>query len=532
MVRIFDYKTKILRIRDGEEEKLDADEGSLFNDRYNPCANFEQIDLDLIEDETKMKYEEFNNSIGNDETIIITDDDKREARNDERHIREYFRRLNEFDDDIEGEDLKNKEKKNVVAYELIKAAKLGENELPLEKVVGHDAQKEELLNVIKWFKNPEDLKKRGVSIPKGVILYGDPGNGKSLLIKEIIKCCDCPVFYYNGTSDVDSINELFKKARETKHAVIIIDELDLLINKDRQIARCLQENLDGVESYDDVLVLTATNDLDDIPDALKRNGRLEKIIYIPEPEPNECLALFKKHFKEFDVELPKDFDDEEIGIALSGVSCASIKSIVNDIVLRNGFENVTIDNIYDSIARINSKVQTGKKEKLYEVAIHEAGHAVVANQFKEFFKLQNLNMNGGEGSFGVHDLKREYPEYEKHLATVKIALGGLLAEKIILNKGSSGCCSDLQRARSTIYHLVNAIGYNGCYKTLPSLDGTRRETYIKRRKNERIIERMFKKSEKETIKIIKNNKYKIIALADVLYKKNRLMPKEIHSIID
>ena len=154
------------------------------------------------------------------------------------------------------EDLEDKKENisNKASYELVLHHGLAEGEKPLEKVIGHESQKKELLSVIEWFKKSKELKAKGVSIPKGVVLFGEPGNGKSLLIKEIIRCIDAPVFILKGdeTNIVAGITETFAKARETGHAVVVIDELDLLINKERRVIRALQENLDGVESSDDI----------------------------------------------------------------------------------------------------------------------------------------------------------------------------------------------------------------------------------------------------------------------------------------
>ena len=228
------------------------------------------------------------------------------------------------------------------SYELVYSSKLEDDEKPLSRVVGHESQKKELLSVIDWFKHSKELKEKGISIPKGVILFGEPGNGKSLLIKEIIRCCEAPVFIFQGEKEniPEGIIETFKKAREAGHAIIVIDEIDLLINRERRVVRTLQECLDGVEEYDDILVLVATNYIREIPDPLLRCGRLEKLIKIPDPTGEEALELLKKHFKEFNLKFPEDFDEEEMELSLTGLSCAGVKSVVNDIVLRNGFEGI------------------------------------------------------------------------------------------------------------------------------------------------------------------------------------------------
>ena len=146
---------------------------------------------------------------------------------------EYLGEYDDYEYDEEDyeydEDLKNN--KNIPIYELICNSKLKEGEEPLGNVIGLENQKKELLSVINWFNRSKELKERGVSVPKGVILFGEPGNGKSLLIKEIIKCVDAPVFVFQGeqVNVVEGIFETFKKAREAGHAIIVFDELDLLI---------------------------------------------------------------------------------------------------------------------------------------------------------------------------------------------------------------------------------------------------------------------------------------------------------------
>lgn len=431
------------------------------------------------------------------------------------------------------EDPVTKEK-SFVPYEIIYNSHLEEGEEPLGRVIGHDNQKKELLSVIGWFKNSKALKERGVSIPKGVILFGEPGNGKSLLIKEIIRCSEAPVYIFKGDqlNIVESINEMFKSAREAGHAIIIIDELDLLINKERRVVRALQENLDGVESSDDILVLAATNYLDEIPSPLLRNGRLEKLIKVPYPTGEEALKLLKKHFNEFKVALPSDFDDEEVALSLNGISCAGVKSIVNDIVLRNGFENITTDMVFTSIYNITDRVKDTPLEDNMEVAVHEASHACMARAFPEYFLINRINISGASGMFHAKEVERGFWPYEKVIADIKISMAGVLAQKLVYGHGSRGCDDDLQHARIAAYNLLNICGYSSCWETLPVVrNGSRLETSIKRRRMERKIERLLKKCERETIKYLKEHIEQIKALGALLFEKKHLKSSEILSIL-
>lgn len=439
------------------------------------------------------------------------------------------------DDDEEPEqDIPVPSKKVTSSFEVIYGHPLAEGEVPLGNVIGHENQKKEILNVINWFKRSKELKAKGVSIPRGVVLFGDPGNGKSLMIKEIIRCVDAPVFVFQGeqTNIVQGIVDVFKEARNAGHAIIVIDELDLLINKERRVVRALQENLDGVESTDDILVLAATNYIREIPGPLLRNGRLEKLIRIPYPTGEEALKLLKKHFKEFNVPLPEDLDEDELSLSLTGISCAGVKAVVNDVVLRNGFENITTEMIDDSIYNITDRVKDAPEEDNLEVAIHESAHAVVAKAFPQFFIINRLNISGASGQFHAKEVERGFWPYAKVIADIKISMAGNLAQKIICKGGSRGADEDLQNARIDAYNIFTQNGYSSCWETLPTVrQGSRIETQQKRRKMERKIEKLLRRCEKETIKYIKEHAYEIRKLGQLLFEKKHLKSSEILSCI-
>ena len=132
----------------------------------------------------------------------------------------------------------------IIPYDLIAANKYDSNEEPLSNVIGHAVQKAMLKSVIDWFKKSNEYKSKGVVIPKGILMYGDPGNGKSLLMKEAIKYTEAPTLVFKGEVDniSEGLEETFRKAKELGHCVVVIDELDLLIDKDDKATRILQND--------------------------------------------------------------------------------------------------------------------------------------------------------------------------------------------------------------------------------------------------------------------------------------------------
>ena len=421
-------------------------------------------------------------------------------------------------------------------YEMV-CQKIDENKEPFSGVIGHKSQKEELTTVLNWFKNYEYWKSKKVSIPKGVLLYGEPGNGKSLIIKEAIKYTSLPTFIFKGEvmNICDVLEITFKKAKAVGHSIVVIDELDLLINKDTRATRVLQENLDGVDSNDDIFVIAATNNFWDIPKALLRNGRLEKVINIPHPTGEEAVELLKMHFNNFGVSIPKDINEEELGLTMTSISCAGVKTIANDVVLRNGFENITSEMILDSIYRITNHVQNKQKPQSYAVAIHEAGHAVMVKRFSEFFKITRLDIKQEGGLVSAKELEEDYWPYEKIIADIKISMAGVLAQKVICKTGSAGCESDLQHARKAAWDAINYSGLLSCSNTLPEIRpfaNVRSEPEKKKERNTRLADRLLKKCEREAIRYLKKNKMLIKRIADELFKRKFLSSSDVNTIIE
>ena len=430
-----------------------------------------------------------------------------------------------------------KEEVKVIPYEYVEALEKPNNEEPLEKVVGHQEQKKELLLVIDWFKNFEYWKSKNVKIPKGVLLYGAPGNGKSLLIKEAIKCIGLPTFIFKGdTNNISKgINETFNKAKEKSPSVVIIDELDLLIDQDNKVVRTLQENLDGVESSNSVLVIAATNSIFKIPEALKRNGRLEKILLIPYPSGEEAFELLQKELNKFKIKCNGELDKDGLEATLNGLTCAGVSAVANDVVLRNGFENIDSEMVYQSIRNV-LRIFRGSEDTLNvkNIAVHEAGHAIMTLAFPKHFQITRLCLDSEGGSLSTKEIVKRFWSYDKLVADIKICLAGNIAEKVICKEGSMGCHRDLQDARRDAAIAIDYNGFSSCADTLVAIepnDPGRIESESTRLHNEKKLKRLLKKCEREVTSYIKKHKGDVLKIAEALYEKKFLRASEVSSLL-
>lgn len=407
---------------------------------------------------------------------------------------------------------------------------------PFADVIGHEAAKKEILSVVEWFMNSEQYKARGVKIPRGFLLVGPPGNGKSMLIRDIAEYTGCTRFYIGGNerehvSMSEAVYGAFADARQWEKSIVIIDEIDHLIARDERVVRALKECLDGVDQNDDILVLAATNNPRHIDPALKRSGRLEKTINIGCPEGDEAVRLLHHDFERFGVPYPADADDKELALCMSGgLSFADVDAVANDVVLRNGTENITAAMVIDSISNVRDGKWTFDEKPSYPVAIHESGHAVMALAFPKYYIPVRVTVLERNGYCASCPTNNDDSSFGKAVAYLQIALGGLLAEKVILGEGSTGAMDDLRRTQSTVFDLFACDGYSSAWETLSEDDPSvarRTETATKLRRIERKVERLIRQLERKTRRYISAHRAEVIALANVLMERGHLSGSEI-----
>ena len=332
----------------------------------------------------------------------------------------------------------------------------------LKNIYGYSQIKEELFLIQKWYFNSNNLGNKKILLPKSLLFFGEPGEGKTLIVREYSKSFNYPIFIIEGNND-NVENEVISKyelARKENNAIIIIDELDRLIDKDNKLIRVLQSQLDGFKSNDNVLTLATANDYCNLPNALLREGRFDRKFRVSPNDKND----FKEIIKGFSCNVGLNFNDDEIlelSNDLCGYSISTIRSTINNAFLRYG-NKCTINNILNTIDFINTgyinKVNNYKIDS--QITIHEAGHAYLYYYCKtKKFQRIYFDEDGGKTIFRNLD---EIETDDNLIESIRCSLAGLVAEELILKKHGIGCSNDLKKANEKIFFLLN----QNCYKKI------------------------------------------------------------------
>lgn len=436
------------------------------------------------------------------------------------------------------------------------STKIGE--LPktkLRDIAGMKEVKKDISILIEFLKNPKLFKDKGAKMPRGIILYGEPGTGKTLLAKAIAGEAGVPFYSMSGSDFVEMfvglgakrVRELFEKARASAPCIIFIDEIDAVgrkrgsdnnSEKDQTINALLAE-LDGFSSKDEVLVIAATNRLEDLDPALIRSGRFDKHVKVPLPmtkEERRAIIDIHKAGKEFG----SDVDFNQLAKMTIGFSGADIANILNESVInsimhgKEVVDNESIDNaFYQVILRGHRKESNPEDKSEMEtklVAYHEAGHALVARLLcKQSVPMVTIiGTTTGAGGFTislpdnmgiltVEDLENKVIE----------CYAGRAAEEIAGFARSTGASNDIEKATHIIKNMHTTYGmYNSLINTkilgIDMKDGSQLVCDINS-----TADRLYK----TTLDFLYENKDKLDALATGLSERETLDEKELDTIL-
>ena len=362
-------------------------------------------------------------------------------------------------------------------------------------VAGVDEAKEELVEVVDFLKTPKKYTDIGGKIPKGVLLVGDPGTGKTLLARAVAGEAGVPFFSISGSDFVEMfvgvgasrVRDLFKQAREKAPCIVFIDEIDALAksrangfssNDEReQTLNQLLVEMDGFDNEKGLIVLAATNRVDVLDPAILRPGRFDRQVPVEKPDVKGREEILRIHAK--NVKLDKDVDFESVAHGTTGFAGADLANVVNEAALlavRNGRKKVTMEDFNDAIDKVSiglkKKSRKDNKKQMRLVSVHETGHALVAAfnpDHEPVNKITVVPRSHGVGGFTQY---REEGEEKFNMTRkdmmdeIDSLLGGRAAEEVILGDISTGASNDIARATDIVKRMITDFGMSDKFKNM------------------------------------------------------------------
>ena len=434
-------------------------------------------------------------------------------------------------------------------------------------VAGLEGAKEEIQEIVDFLKNPKKYTVLGGKIPKGALLVGSPGTGKTLLAKAVAGEAKVPFFSLSGSDFVEMfvgvgasrVRDLFKQAKDKSPSIIFIDEIDAIgrargknnftgSNDEREnTLNQLLTEMDGFGTNTNVIVLAATNRADVLDKALMRAGRFDRQIYVDLPDLNERREIFKVHLKP--LKKTKTLDVEFLAKQTPGFSGADIANVCNEAALiaaRKNKKSVGKQDFLDAVDRIvgglekKNKIVTAEEKKT--IAFHEAGHAIVSWLLEHAAPLVKVTIVPRGQSLGAAwylPEERMIVRTEQMLDEMCAALGGRAAEKIIFNKISTGALSDLEkvtrqaRAMVSVYGLNDTLGNITYHDSTGQMDNSFTKPYSE--KTAQVIDKeisdIIEIQYKRACDILKKNKTKLKQLAERLLEKEVIFKDDLLNIL-
>ena len=361
-------------------------------------------------------------------------------------------------------------------------------ETKFDDVAGGEEAKEEVQEIVDFLKYPARYVELGAKIPKGVMLVGSPGTGKTLLAKAVAGEADVPFFSVSGSSFIEMfvgvgaarVRDLFEQAKKDAPSIIFIDEIDA-IGKSRaaggmmggndereQTLNQLLAEMDGFGTDTPIIILAATNRPEVLDPALMRPGRFDRQVLVDKPDFEGRIAILKVHVRS--VKMDKDVDLEEIARLTAGLAGADLANIINEAALlagRKSQKTVKQSDLQESVERaiagLSKKNRRINKKEQRIVAYHECGHALMAETTKGAKKVSKVSIvPRGLAALGYTLNTPEENKYlaQKHelLAEVDVLLGGRAAEQVFIGEISTGASNDLERATDIIKSMVQLYG--------------------------------------------------------------------------
>ncbi len=444
------------------------------------------------------------------------------------------------------------------------------NKVTFDDVAGVDEEKEELEEIVEFLKNPKKFTDMGARIPKGVLLVGGPGTGKTLLAKAVAGEAGVPFFIISGSDFVEMfvgvgasrVRDLFDEAKKKAPCIIFIDEIDAVgrqrgaglgggHDEREQTLNQLLVEMDGFSANEGVIVLAATNRPDVLDKALLRPGRFDRQIVVSSPDVKAREQILEVHSRK--KKLSIDVDLKTIAKNTSGFSGADLENVLNEAALlaaRRNLREIGMQEIEDAMVKVTmgpekrTRVRSDKEQKL--VAYHEAGHAVVSRFLPTQDPVHQISIvpRGMAGGYTMYrpTEDKSFMSRTEMVENIVSLLGGRVAEKLILDDISTGASNDIERATKIARAMVTKYGMSERVGTI-TLGQNQEEVFLGRdfaqakeyseetagiidEEVKSIIDFAYKKAED----ILREHMDKLHSVAGVLLEKEKIDGEEFDRI--
>ena len=441
--------------------------------------------------------------------------------------------------------------------------------ITFDDIAGLDEEKAELKEIVEFLKEPKRFTEMGAKIPKGVLLYGKPGTGKTLIAKAIAGEADVPFISMSGSVFIEMfaglgasrVRKLFEKARKISPCIVFIDEIDAIGSRrtsnsgaeteNNQTLNQLLVEMDGFSSEETIIVLAATNRPEMLDKALLRPGRFDRQITIPVPDLKGRLEILKIHSE--DKRLSDNVNLESIAEYTAGFTVAELANILNEaaiIATINKHEEIENSDIEEAVKKVTvglekkTRVYSEKDKKL--TAYHEAGHAVVSKYLPTQMDVKEVSIipRGVAGGYTMYksDEDKYYMSRTEMQEKLIALLGGRAAEKLVLDDISTGASNDIERASKIARDMVTRYGMSDKIGTITFGSG-QEEVFLGRdlaqtknfseetaAKIDEEVKRIVQTAYEKAVKILTEHVDKLHAVAGVLMEKEKIEGEEFDNI--